>query len=408
MRVRSLLFVLPVVLCLLPATLSAQMTWTQATDSAGWGPRSSHTSVVFDGKMWVLGGAKEWPTTYANDVWWSTDGATWTCATDSAPWQKRCCHASVVFDNKMWVLGGLGWDGSAYAFLHDVWWSTDGASWICATDSAPWSGRENHQVTTFDNRMWLVAGVTNFNPPRAPREVWYSTDGGTWVCANAAAPWVGREAPALEVYHDTMWLMGGQTSAALLNDVWCSTDGDSWVRRVGAAPWSKRWGHRAVVLEDRLWMTGGLGQERNVNDVWCSTDGAAWACADTSADWRPRACHTSLVFNDRIWVLGGDSTYNFYTTRDVWSSPGLGVEEDRPRTADRLPLTATIVHGVLVIPTSLLSTHYSLLSTDGRMVADLHAGANDVSRLSPGIYFVRSALGVQREASRVAKVVLTR
>jgi hypothetical protein len=44
---------------LLPAALHAQqgsMDWTQATDSAGWSGRCNHTSVVFDNKMWVIGG----------------------------------------------------------------------------------------------------------------------------------------------------------------------------------------------------------------------------------------------------------------------------------------------------------------------------------------------------------------
>ena len=41
--------------------------WTQATSAAAWGARSDHTSVVFDGRMWVLGG---YDGTYRNDVWW--------------------------------------------------------------------------------------------------------------------------------------------------------------------------------------------------------------------------------------------------------------------------------------------------------------------------------------------------
>jgi len=42
---------------------------------------------------------------------------------------------------------------------------------------------------------------------------------------------------------------------------------------------------------------------------------------------------------------------------------------------------------------------------DGRRVADVHRGENDVSRLAPGVYFVREA---QAQAPAVRKVVLTR
>jgi hypothetical protein len=45
------------------------VTWTQAP-SAEWTARAIHTSVVFDGKIWVLGGVAV--TVYKNDVWYSS------------------------------------------------------------------------------------------------------------------------------------------------------------------------------------------------------------------------------------------------------------------------------------------------------------------------------------------------
>jgi hypothetical protein len=50
-----------------------------------------------------------------------------------------------------------------------------------------------------------------------------------------------------------------------------------------------------------------------------------------------------------------------------------------------------------------------LLDASGRKVMDLVPGPNDVSRLSPGVYFVRSKpSAVSREPSAVCKVVITR
>jgi len=67
-----------------------------------------------------------------NDVWWSTDGITWTQATASAGWSGRHGHTSVVYDGKMWVMGGT--DGS---YKRDVWRSTDGIPVIQCTNPAP-------------------------------------------------------------------------------------------------------------------------------------------------------------------------------------------------------------------------------------------------------------------------------
>ena len=67
----------------------------------------------------------------------------------------------------------------------------------------------------------------------------------------------------------------------------------------------------------------------------------------------------------------------------------------------------TFVRGVLFLsPSRSHSAPSSLLNAAGRTVTKLHAGANDLSHLSPGVYFLRSAAG--SEWSAVTKVVMTR
>jgi hypothetical protein len=62
---------------------------------------------------------------------------------------------------------------------------------------------------------------------------------------------------------------------------------------------------------------------------------------------------------------------------------------------------ATIVRGSLVW-TGTLGVMYDKC---GRRVADVHRGANDMSRLQPGVYFVREN-GVRR-GTFARKVVIT-
>jgi hypothetical protein len=69
----------------------------------------------------------------------------------------------------------------------------------------------------------------------------------------------------------------------------------------------------------------------------------------------------------------------------------LGIEEPsaKPRTA-RVP-GATLLHGMLFLQAA--PGHgprdAGLLDVSGRKIMDLRCGANDVSRLAPGIYFVK-------------------
>ena len=115
-----------------------------------------------------------------------------------------------------------------------------------------------------------------------------------------------------------------------------------------------------------------------------------------------------LVYQGWAGTVGG-KTYN---TDRIWGkvNPVPGVEEShRPTAFDSRP-AATIVRGLLFLPPA--ASHEpqstSLLDISGRKVLDLHPGANDVRALAPGVYFVREASGVGREASSVRRVIITR
>jgi N-acetylneuraminic acid mutarotase len=53
-----------------------------------------------------------------NDAWYSADGKTWTQATAAAAFPARASHSSVVFNNEMWVIGG---ENKSANPLDDVW-----------------------------------------------------------------------------------------------------------------------------------------------------------------------------------------------------------------------------------------------------------------------------------------------
>jgi hypothetical protein len=89
------------------------------------------------------------------------------------------------------------------------------------------------------------------------------------------------------------------------------------------------------------------------------------------------------------------------------TEPQTALEEASLKSqASSFKLEPTLARGVLFLP-SLLSPPSSLLSADGRKMLDLKPGANDVSRLAPGVYFMQEAQA-QAQAQAVRKVVITR
>ena len=92
---------------------------------------------------------------------------------------------------------------------------------------------------------------------------------------------------------------------------------------------------------------------------------------------------------------------------DFWVDGNLGVEE-RSVSAG-VDVAPSVVRGVLFLLPSHFTLHSSLFSLSGQKVMALRSGANDVSALSPGVYFVRSEpSAVVREPLAVTKVVIAR
>jgi YVTN family beta-propeller protein len=117
---------------------------------------------------------------------------------------------------------------------------------------------------------------------------------------------------------------------------------------------------------------------------------------------------------NRVYVanFGGSS---ISVLRD---SGGAAIEESPKPQAGCKPLP-TVIRGVLVLGAagSRQNTEYGadLLDISGRRVLDLSPGANDVGRLSPGVYFVREKGGESSEESTagnrpsaITKVVIAR
>ncbi|MCX6842017.1 MAG: hypothetical protein NTX53_07050 [candidate division WOR-3 bacterium] len=104
-----------------------------------------------------------------------------------------------------------------------------------------------------------------------------------------------------------------------------------------------------------------------------------------------------------------------YDNYRVWGrlGPFIGVEEGRPPlTADRSPLTATIIRSTLFLPLASGAKRgapSAFLDISGRKVLDLHPGPNDVRALAPGVYFVREEpQAASPKPQAVRKVVISR
>lgn len=252
--------------------------------------------------------------TPTNDVWSSGDGSDWMCAVASAEFAPRSSYSSVVFNDKIWVVGGFA---AGANLLNDVWYSSNGSSWTQATAEAAFSKRYGHASLVYDNKMWVIGGMEGGGGKK--NDVWYSSDGATWIKAIEKAEFSARAFHTCLAFDDgsgeKMWVIGG-LATSYLSDVWYSSDGVNWTRATSNAGFNPRFAHRSVVYSNRMWTIGGRD---NRKDVWSSPDGVNWTEATAEAAFSVRSDHGCVVFNNKMWVIGGASTGGT-PKNDVWWS----------------------------------------------------------------------------------------
>lgn len=284
---------------------------------------SEHQVVVFDApndefgeQLWFIGGYSSRKALFS-----SSDGIDWVSHTAQSDGDTAFpgynAHQVVVYDNKLWLIGGAA-DGER---TQDVWSSADGVTWHLEIDAAAFPARAYHQVVVAKNQLWLIGG-NDLN------DVWSSTDGTTWTLLSNGpdGPEFSARAGHQVVVFDggtgeKLWLIGGYSYEGITNDVWSSVDGVSWTQEVAHAGFSPRYYHQVVVFDNRLWLVGGRTENGPKSDVWSSADGKVWVdqTAATGATFEARSSHQLVVFDDKLWMIGGYDHINLKRFKDVWS-----------------------------------------------------------------------------------------
>lgn len=142
-----------------------------------------------------------------------------------------------------------------------------------------------------------------------------------------------------------------------------------------------------------------------------SDHGVTWSSPElvnddpTANSWNPDIAADSAGHAYVVWQAGSG---------EVWFSTNnpLAIAEETSNAELRAPNSGpTVVRGVLFLPERASSSPSTscLLDISGRQVMDLKPGANDVSLLSPGVYFLRGPETENgRPAAAVTKVVIAK
>jgi Concanavalin A-like lectin/glucanases superfamily len=302
--------------------------WELVTDTADYAPRDGAGGLVFDNKMWLLGGWNpqdpiNFPYITNSEVWNSTDGINWTRVKDSANWEPRHTAVYLVHDSTMFILGG---DFIQNHYQNDVWKSTDGINWDTVTTNVPWGNRVLHYGVSFKDSIWIMGGqnLENFtSTEKFYNDVWKSKNGTSWTKVLNSASWSPRGIiTGSIVFNDKIWLISGGTyptsnkpTRKFISEVWTG-DGRNWTE-LEKPPFNGKQYHNIDTFDNKIWVIGGgellsTFTNSNTNNVWYSSDGNNWYEL-LQNPFTPRHAAATFNYNGYLYLVSGNNM-----ERDVW------------------------------------------------------------------------------------------
>ncbi len=289
--------------------------WSADGSFFSWG-RWGHTSVAFNGYLYVIGG---WNSAYLADVRFAlinADGTIGTWNVTTALPTGRYLHRSVAYNGYLYVTGG--YSGSS---LNDVLCAPINANgtlgaWT-STTALP-SARYAHACVAYDDRLYVTGGY-NGSPLGDVQVASLNADGtiGAWTALSAFT--TARSGHTSVAYNGHLYVIGG-SSGVNLDDVQYApirADGTLGAWAATSSFTTARSHHASVAYNGYLYVIGGGAY---LNDVQCAPINAngtlgAWA-SSTNTFTTGRFGLSSVAYNGRLYVLGGQDSGSL-TLNDV-------------------------------------------------------------------------------------------
>ncbi len=284
-------------------------------------PRYGMGGTLFNGQMWVAGGA--WGvsgavTNYYGGVYKSGDGAQWseTIGDGNSFFGNRYSPGFVSYNGLLWVIGG----NENGTLKNDVWSSPDGTNWTLVTAHAGFTPREDFISLVYNNAIWVIGGWDN----SAEADIWTYTTASGWVKVTpvintSAIPsfgigFRGRWGSAGTVFNGLIYIYSGCAGSPYEGSLVGTGDGDVWSfdgtnlvlladGGVGGNPVPVVY-HQLSANNGYLYLTTGIAPGANVYPGnYTSTDCKNWSFH--TGEYLPRCGHTALSYNSSVYVMGG-------------------------------------------------------------------------------------------------------
>ncbi len=263
--------------------------------------RAGYQIIEFKNKFWLIAGRVN--NTDKNDIWSSSDGINWVLEKEHAEFSARSYHQSIVFNGKLWIMGGLYDNPPEKA--DEAWSSDNGINWTKETNIPT---RINGQkLATLQNQLWVIGDTETRMAPQScipschgdpfrletvsSNNGWSTSTGNVWehhtniLFPNSYATQIGFG--ALVTFNNQLMItrVNSDPDSYTLDNmqpgvrhfstsIWASTDGLKWAEIATSSLLPQR-NLQVVTANNLLWLYG-YNKYTDQYELWYSHDGISW------------------------------------------------------------------------------------------------------------------------------------
>ncbi len=396
------------ILSLVPIAVGAQSisgSWSTAS-SKGFTPRSGLSTVVIGGKIYAVGGdTVEYSPSTGNvavatghfEVFdpllnsWSTPASIGSFF-DSASNEPAAC----VVDGKIFTIEYRS--DTAPGQWHPVIHMYDPTknSWVVVQSTGESHWRILSTLNVVGSKIYVVGGFNDSG-------MVYSVDvfdpaTNSWSSPTLSGAMSARGEFASAVVNNKIYVVGGGVTDSV--DVFDPSI-NSWSILKTTGTFTNRTALSACVLNGKIFAIGGLYRTAteviylNIVEVF-DPNTNSWSTPTTTGTLTPRRFLSTAVVNGKIYVMGGENgdgvVITVLNTNEVFTPSTSGVANQQPM--GELEVSPNPTTGRVFVSGGAGVTSTTVFNLLGEKLFDVEAidrenGTIDLSRLSPGTYYLR-------------------
>ncbi len=195
-----------------------------ATTTSMPGGRRRHTSVVYNGVVYILGGSNPGHNTVFRAPF-QTNGTITSWTTDASPIPAKVYHHSTVLKgNRIYVIGGRAYDGTTTSLSDQIYYTTinpDGSLGAWNTSAIPLpKAMAEHQSFIQGKHVYVAGGSDSNGASDAVYSATINSDGsiGDWYLLSATLPGARTLQTSIVGTNSKVYLFGGRDATPTVSN----------------------------------------------------------------------------------------------------------------------------------------------------------------------------------------------